>query len=222
MYRLSRITHPWIWLITLLYIMPSASFATTSPSTIMSRAMIAMMDTMGDLAHRFKGETDWDFDFNTSPSSSWYGRGGSPWGSPGWHYPHYPPSLLGDNPYTYSMPGFDGGPGYGSAPLSPYAASPATHKSVVDGIWVGRGGEIVLVMYGHFRIYASSKRYRDGRYRIVGNKLFMLDPETNLVQAYDYHLEEGKMVMRSESGTLLYFKQLPIPIPPYTLIHGVR
>lgn len=188
----------------------------------MSRAMIAMMDTMGDLAHRFKGDTDWDFDFSTSPSSSWYGLGGSPWGSPGWHYPHYAPPRMGDTPYTYAMPGFDGGPGHGPSPRPPHSARPTTRKSVLDGIWIGRGGEIVLVMYGHFRIYASSELYRDGRYRIVGSKLYMLDPETELVQEYDYHLEDGKMLMRSESGTLLYFKQLPIPVPPYTLIQGVK
>ncbi|MEW8297403.1 MAG: hypothetical protein AB2712_01025 [Candidatus Thiodiazotropha sp.] len=207
----------------MLCIVPPESPAATSPSTIMSKAMIAMMDTMGELAHRFKSDTDWDFDFSAAPSSRWYGRDGSSWGGPGWAYPDYPPPPPGVNPYAYSMPGFGSGPGYGAAPLSPPPASPTRHKSVVDGIWLGRGGEVVLVMYGHFRIYdASSERYRDGRYRIQGNKLYMLDPETELIQAYDYYLEEGKMVMHSESGTLLYFKQLPIPIPPYTLIHGIR
>jgi hypothetical protein len=104
--------------------------------------------------------------------------------------------------------------------LSQHPPPPAKSKSVLDGIWVGRGGEIVLVMYGHFRIYANADVYRDGRYRIVGNKLYMLDPETDRVQRYDYALDNGQMIMRSDSGEFLYFKQLPIPIPPYNLIHG--
>jgi hypothetical protein len=187
----------------------------------MSKAMIAMMDTMGELAHRFKGDTDWDFNIGSSPYGGWNERNGSPWGGSGWRYPGYGSPLQGP-PYTYSMPGFDSRPDYGFGIPTPPATNQTGHKSILDGIWIGRGGEIVLVMYGHFRIYANSQVYRDGRYRIVGNKLYMLDPQTELVQAYDYKLEEGKMIMRSASGTLLYFKQLPIPIPPYTLIHGVR
>jgi hypothetical protein len=176
--------------------------------------MIAMMDTMGDLAHRFKGDADWDFDIKTSPTGSWYGGMMTPWGSPRWGYPGYMAPQPGFYPYTYSTPG------YGDLPmhdLTPRPHSRTLTKSVLDGIWVGRAGEIVLVMYGHFRIYANAEVYRDGRYRIAGNKLYMLDPETELVQQYDYILDDGRMIMRSESGDFLYFKQLPIPIPPYTL-----
>jgi hypothetical protein len=191
------------------------SQAARSPANIMSKAMIAMMDTMGELAHRFKGETDWGFDISSSPSGNWYGWNGSPGGNPGWGYPGYMPPQQGLYPYSYSSPGFYDLPMY-----RPH--SPATDRSILDGIWLGRGGEIVLVMYGHFRIYANAEVYRDGRYRIAGNKLYMLDPETELVQAYDYALDEGRMIMRSESGDFLYFKQLPIPIPPYTLIQDFK
>jgi hypothetical protein len=193
--------------------------AARSPANIMSKAMIAMMDTMGELAHRFKGETDWDFDISSSPSGNWYGWNGSPWGNPGWGYPGYMSPQQNLYPYTYSTPGFGGLPMQGSAPRP---RAPTTSRSILDGIWIGRGGEIVLVMYGHFRIYANAEVYRDGRYRIAGNKLYMLDPISELVQAYDYALDEGRMIMRSESGDFLYFKQLPIPIPPYTLIQGFK
>jgi hypothetical protein len=220
MHRFRRITvHPWIWLIPLLFFALPVSQAARSPATIMSKAMIAMMDTMGELAHRFKNDTEWDFDISSSPSGNRYGWNGSPWGNPGRGYPGYMPLQQGFYPYNYSTPGFDGLPMPGPA-LQPQP--PTTNKSVLDGIWIGRGGEIVLVMYGHFRIYANAEVYRDGRYRIVGNKLYMLDPETERVQAYNYTLDNGRMIMRSESGDFLYFKQLPIPIPPYTLIHGIR
>jgi hypothetical protein len=185
----------------------------------MSKAMIAMMDTMGELAHRFKSDADWDSDISASPSANRYGWNESPWGNPGWGYPGYMPPQQGFYPYNYSTPGFDGLPMQGPAPR---AQPTTTNRSILDGIWIGRGGEIVLVMYGHFRIYANAEVYRDGRYRIVANKLYMLDPETELVQAYDFSLNNGRMIMRSESGDLLYFKQLPIPIPPYTLIQGIR
>ncbi|MBW9263930.1 MAG: hypothetical protein K1563_05730 [Candidatus Thiodiazotropha sp. (ex. Lucinisca nassula)] len=221
MHRFRRTTiHSWIWLIPLLIMNLPDSQAGTSPANIMSKAMIAMMDTMGELAHRFKGDTDWDFDISSSPSGSWHNWGGSPWGKPGrGYYPGYSAPIPGVGPYAYSAPGFDGLPMRG---LAPRPKPPTTRKSVLDGIWIGRGGEIVLVMYGHFRIYANAEVYRDGRYRIVGNKLLMLDPETELVQEYDYALDNGRMIMRSDSGDFLYFKQLPIPIPPYTLIEGIK
>jgi hypothetical protein len=177
--------------------------------------MIAMMDTMGDLAHRFKGSSDWDLDIGSSPFGSGYGWSGSPWGNPGWGHPGYMAPQTGLSPYSYSAPGYGALPFQGQS----QGPQPATlNRSVLDGIWIGRGGEIVLVMYGHFRIYADAEVYRDGRYRIAGNKLYMLDPETELIQRYDYALDNGRMIMRSESGDFLYFKQLPIPIPPYSLI----
>ncbi|MEW8028077.1 MAG: hypothetical protein AB2792_02165 [Candidatus Thiodiazotropha sp.] len=220
MHRFRRITvHPWIWLIPLLFVTLPDSQAATSPANIMSKAMIAMMDTMGELAHKFKGSTDWDFDISSSPSSNWRGWSGSPRGNPAWRYPGYRAPIPGLSPYSYSAPGFDGQPMRG---LAPRPTPPTTRKSILDGIWIGRGGEIVLVMYGHFRIYANAEVYRDGRYRIVGNRLFMLDPQTESVQEYDYAFDNGRMIMRSESGDILYFKQLPIPIPPYTLIQGIK
>jgi hypothetical protein len=220
MHRFRRITvHSWIWLIPLIFIALPVSQAARSPANIMSKAMIAMMDTMGDLAHRFKSNTEWDFDISSYPSGDRYGWNGSPWGNPGWGYPGYIPPQWELYPYSYSTPGFDGLPMQGI----PSRQQPSTtNKSILDGIWLGRRGEIVLVMYGHFRIYANAEVYRDGRYRIVGNKLYMLDPETDLIQAYDYALDNGRMIMRGESGDYLYFKQLPIPIPPYTLIQGIR
>jgi hypothetical protein len=210
MHPLRRITlYPLFGLSALLSVVLPSSQAATSPANIMSRAMIAMMDTLGDLAHRYKG--------SSSPFGTDSGWSGSPWGNPGWGYPGYMAPQTGLSPYNYSAPGF------GALPLQGHPTHPHTpnlNRSALDGIWIGRGGEIVLVMYGHFRIYANEQVYRDGRYRIAGNKLYMLDPQTQRVQQYDYALDNGRMIMRSKSGAFLYFKQLPIPIPPYSLIQG--
>ncbi|MCU7815751.1 MAG: hypothetical protein KZQ81_11210 [Candidatus Thiodiazotropha sp. (ex Rostrolucina anterorostrata)] len=219
MHRLRLIPwYPMIWLIPLLFFTLSSSFAATSPSRIMSKAMIAMMDTMGDLAQQFKGDGNWGFGSNASPSNSWNGFNSTPWGVPGSPYPMSPiPGMGLPGQYPYLPPGAGGFPMQGSNPFSSAPIHPAVPKSIVDGIWIGQAGEIVLVMYGHFRIYASAEVYRDGRYRIQGNKLIMFDPETETTLEYDYALDSGRMIMRSESGTLLLFKQLPIPIPPYLL-----
>jgi hypothetical protein len=185
-----------------------------TPSSIMSRAMIAMMDTMGNLAQEYKGRGNWSFGNRYSPNNNWSGFGGYPaygYSSPGYYNPgpHYAPPLQTPVP--------------GAVPISPLM-SPLQgydpYQSPVDGIWVGQSGEIVLVMYGHFRIYASAETYRDGRFEISADRLAMLDPESGYIMEFDYLLDDGRMILRNDSGGIMLFKQLPIPIPPYNLFAG--
>jgi hypothetical protein len=201
----------------LLLSIPCALTAAT-PSTIMSQAMLAMMDTMGDLAHRFKGNGNWSLGSGYTPYGSLNGLSGYPrnlyalpgGGLPGAGWPY-------GAPLQSPVPGLGGFPAQGGLPLNtlPYQSVPSV--SPVDGIWVGRGGEIVLVMYGHFRIYATAEIYRDGRFEIVGDRLIMYDPKSDRRMLFEYYLEDGQMMLRNEAGTILQFKQLPIPIPPYNL-----
>ncbi len=199
-------------LISLLLSIPSLLLA-ASPSHIMSQAMLAMMDTMGDLAHRFKGNGNWSLGNSYSPYSSLNGLSGYPL-----NYYTMPGSGLPNGlPLQSPSPGFGGLPGQSGFPLASPFNQPQPNLSPVDGIWVGRGGEIVLVMYGHFRIYASAEVYQDGRFEISDDRLVMYDPESERHMVFNYYLEDGRMILRSESGTTLLFKQLPIPIPPYNL-----
>jgi hypothetical protein len=171
-----------------------------TPSTIMSQAMLAMMDAMGDLAQRFRSRSNWSIGGRYKPYGSLYGLSG---------YPQTLYTLPGGRPLQSPMPG----PGGIGAPL--YPATPTL--SPVDGIWLGGGGELVLVMYGHFRIYANADVYRDGRFVISDDRLVMYDPASERRMVFDYRLEDGRMLLRSEWGDILVFNQLPIPIPPYTL-----
>lgn len=182
-----------IWLVLLLPAGLPQSHAANSASQIMSSAMLAMMDTMGDLAHRYKRGDSWYNDnYRAYPYTSPY------WAPP--TYPEYYPPAHPTGPY----------------PAPPhYATQPG---SEVDGIWIGQGGEIVLVMYGYFRVYADTETYRDGRYRIDGDLLHMHDLAHGTTQTYQYALDSGRMIMRNRQGVLLLFKQLPIPIPPQTLL----
>jgi hypothetical protein len=196
-------------LIGLLMSVSSALPAATA-SSIMSEAMIAMMDAMGDLAHRFKGTG------NGAIGSSY----GSLYGLSGYPYSLY--SLPGSGlpygmPLHSPVPNPAGLPALGAPPFTSPLNQARPRVSSVDGIWLGRAGEIVLVMYGHFRIYASVEVYRDGRFEIIGDRLIMYDPRSKRRKLFDYYLEEGLMVLRSQSGTIMEFKQLPIPIPPYSL-----
>ncbi|MET0067963.1 MAG: hypothetical protein ABW076_16585 [Candidatus Thiodiazotropha sp.] len=206
----------------------------TSPSEIMSRAMLSMMDAMGNLAFQFKKDDGWDFSRGTQPFNS----GISPFMYQPWNMPgtsSYMPGGLSGYPGGFmpgTVPGMTPGlspgtmsglpgsylPGQSMLPSSPASQYRYETASELDGIWVGRSGEIVLVMYGYFRIYASAETYRDGRYRIEEDRILMHDPESGVTQTYQFRLDEGRMIMRGESGNILLFKKLPIPIPAYMLL----
>jgi hypothetical protein len=156
----------------------------------MSQAMLVMMDALGELAHRYRSRGNWSFGGRYAPYSSLYGLSGYPRSRSSWQIPP---------------------PGSGTAYYPP-----APGRSPLDGVWLGGGGEIVLVMYGHFRVYANAENYRDGRFTIVGDRLLMYDPRSDHRLIFDYYLEPGHMYLRSETGAVLAFKQLPIPIPPFS------
>ncbi len=176
--------------------------------------MLTMMDAMGDLAQRYKHNGNWSLGSGFSPYSSLYGLSGNPlnlYSTPG-------SPWMGGMPMQSPVPGLGGLPAQPGFPQSPGMPQFTPSLSPVDGIWLGRGGEIVLVMYGHFRIYASAEVYQDGRFEILGDRLVMYDPQSERRMVFDYYLEDGRMMLRNAAGDLLLFKQLPIPIPPYSLI----
>lgn len=211
-----NLRHTWLTTVMLSVLLSGVCGArAATPSSIMSDAMIAMMDVMGNLAQQYKSKGNWSLGSNISPYYGWSGSNASPWnpyGVPGTAWP-------GGLPLQSPVPGYGGPPLAG--PHTPPFINRTPAKSVVDGIWLGQSGELVLVMYGHFRIYASAEVYRDGLFEISGDKLAMYDPEADRRMLFDYALENGRMMLRGEDGSLMLFKQLPIPIPPYTLFsHG--
>lgn len=202
-------------LLCLLLVLPASAPAET-PSSIMSKVMLAMMDAMGNLALQFKNRGGGSF-----------GSGYFPYGLPNrYNIPRalrygpgrYPGSnWTGGVPLQSPLSGHGARPRRGMAPLSSPAYAPLSGRSPVDGIWLGQGGELVLVMYGHFRIYASAELYRDGLFEILGDKLVMYDPQGNQPIAFDYRFEEARMALRSPTGAVMLFKRLPIPISPQNL-----
>jgi hypothetical protein len=194
-----RLKQTQLWPVFVLIVAASSSLAANSPAQIMSRAMLSMMDTMGNLAQQYKKSDNWSFANNSRALNSWQNYNHAfPWWLSGYSSDYYP-GTLPDIPYP---------------PAPQYRAD---QRSEVDGIWIGQSGEIVLVMYGYFRIYASAENYRDGQYRIIGDVLLMHDPESGATLGYQFALDRGKMIMRDRFGNLLFFKQLPIPIPPYAI-----
>ena len=210
--------HSVFFLLPLLLVWQGYALATGSvASSIMSQAMLSMMDAMGKMAQDYSRNRDLSPSYYGQPSSGWQGMI-SPWNMyslPGTGIPGQQQiqGLVGQAP-AVAQQSFQGM----TNSLQPIPnLSP---QSSLDGIWQGQSGELVLVMYGHFRIYANADNYRDGRYEVLDDHIIMHDPQTGAKRAYEFALSEGRLVLRDREGDLLLFRQLPIPIPPYSLISG--
>jgi hypothetical protein len=219
--------------------------ANSAASSLMSQAMLSMMDAMGNLAQQYNRNRGWSSGAYSQPFSNWQGMQYAPWslyGMPGGAMPGQQQlqGLMNQAPAAASsaqqtlqgmaqqVPDMTDGkqtpqiqPGGTPSGVTPFGQQTfPSAASNLDGIWRGRGGEIVLVMYGHFRIYADSDHYRDGLFQIDGNWLTLYDPQSGSQRSYEYALNEGRMVLRDENGQLLLYRQLPIPVPPYTTFTG--
>ena len=217
----------------------SPQAASSAASTLMSQAMLSMMDAMGNFAQQYNRNRDWSYGGYSQPFSNWQGMNYAPWsmyampgGIPGQQQFQ---GLVNQAPTVASnaqqalqgmvqqVPNTATGttqPQPPSGVSTPAATPNLPAQSSLDGIWQGRGGEIVLVMYGHFRIYADSDNYRDGLYQIDDKWLTLYDPQTGSRKSFEYALSEGRMVLRDENDQLLLYRQLPIPIPPYSIFSG--
>ncbi len=180
-----------------------AQAAGSAASTLMSQAMLSMMDAMGNLAQDYNRNRGQSFGGYTQPFSNWQGMNYAPWSMyaiPGSGIPgqqqiqgfmnqapaaassaqqsmqdmlQQSPNKSTGNPQAQGLS--NGSPSTTPGPVQQIYTQ---GQSTLDGIWQGRGGEIVLVMYGHFRIYADGENYRDGLYQIRDNWLVLYDPQT--------------------------------------------
>jgi hypothetical protein len=208
--------------------------AGSAASTLMSQAMLSMMDAMGNLAQQYNRNRDWTYGGYGQPFPSGQGMNYTPWSmyAPSGNIPGQLPfqGFMNQAPAAASSAqrALEGMaqqvPTTGQAPQSGPMTTPQSvypsGQSSLDGIWQGRDGEIVLVMYGHFRIYADSENYRDGLYQMNENWLTLYDPQTGSRKDYEYALSDGRMVLRDDNGQLLLYRQLPIPVPPYSIFSG--
>ncbi|RLJ15820.1 hypothetical protein DJ030_18325 [bacterium endosymbiont of Escarpia laminata] len=86
-------------------------------------------------------------------------------------------------------------------------------QSPLDGVWKGQSGMVLILAYGHFRIYADRDRYFDGQYRLGQNRLLIHDPKSNKTQAYEFAHNQGRMVLKGTQNQLLLFRKMPIQLP---------
>ncbi len=105
---------------------------------------------------------------------------------------------------------------------APTAASQLINmpQSPLDGVWKGQGGKVLILAYGHFRIYANRDHYFDGQYRLGQKQLLIHDPKSNKTQSYEFAHNQGRLVLKGTNDQLLLFRKMPIQLPSPSAIQS--
>ena len=108
-------------------------------------------------------------------------------------------------PLPTPTPGIESGGSPGTPNWFGQAASP----NPLEGSWRGRGGEILVIRNGWFRIYKSRQRYREGQVRLNDARTFSLyDRQGGNRRDYEFAEQRGRLVLRDPNGSLLLYRRI--------------
>lgn len=98
----------------------------------------------------------------------------------------------------------------GAPPRSPYSRT-----QIMDGIWQGRHGEVLMIKDSFFRVFTVSYNvYEDGALATQGPYLRILNPRTGETRDYEYAQRGERMILRDDEGNLLLYRRLELNSPP--------
>ncbi len=80
--------------------------------------------------------------------------------------------------------------------------------SDLNGVWLGRSGEMLVIRGNHYRIQADRDRAVQGQLRVQGNHLWLQNAQTNTVNEYEFANHEGRLVLRDSYGQLLLYRRV--------------
>jgi hypothetical protein len=180
----------------LLLAAPGSGWGEGGTREVMANAMAKMMEAMGLL------------DSAPADPSSHRGRlGGSDWSS-GSGFPwrndaqgRSPASPMEEMMRRFGKrmypPGMDGGDW-----------PPGWKPSLLEGVWEGRDGELLVVQGDRFRIYSALMQRVDGLVHIQGNRLALYNPLDQHAQAFEFAESQGRLVMRDVEGQVYLYRRL--------------
>jgi hypothetical protein len=187
----------------------------------MAESMVQMMDAFSDAYGKRRQGPASSAPMSPSP---WGGNplSSSPWGSSPWGFSPMSPLSAGAMPWGGApfggMPspsGWAQWPGgqapWGSLPQglpNLFPNLPPPPPGPLDGIWLGQSGEVLVVRQGRFRIHQDPDSYREGQFRLQGDRLAMLDPESGHVVEYDMIHEQDHLALRDPRGGILLYRLL--------------
>lgn len=92
--------------------------------------------------------------------------------------------------------------------------SPASKTKLLDGVWIGRYGEIFMIRDGYCRLITGSfNLYEDGYLETSAAVMRIENKRTGDVREYLYAYKGKRMVMKDKHGNTLLYRRLRGPWP---------
>jgi hypothetical protein len=109
-------------------------------------------------------------------------------------------SLRGENSDLYilyrNMPGAE-------------PRSAASRTPLLDGIWLGRNGNSLMIRDGYLRLFASSyAHYQDAELTLKPPRMILRSLDGDWEREFDYAYHSGRLILRSSGGNLLLYRRL--------------
>jgi len=84
----------------------------------------------------------------------------------------------------------------------PWGASP------LEGVWEAADGGLLIVQGSFYRLYSPGSGYVDGSIEVAGQRVRMWNPTAGFDLGFEYAQDQGRMVLRDQSGQLYLYRRL--------------
>jgi len=92
--------------------------------------------------------------------------------------------------------------------------SPGSKTKLLDGVWIGRYGEIFMIRDGYCRLITGSfNLYEDGYLETSAAVMRIENKRTGDIREYLYAYKGKRMVMKDQYGNTLLYRRLRGPWP---------
>lgn len=87
--------------------------------------------------------------------------------------------------------------------------SAASRTPLLDGIWLGRNGNALLIRDGNLRLFASNyAHYQDAELIVRPPRMTLRSLEGDWEHEFDYAYQNGRLILRGSDGNLLLYRRL--------------
>ncbi len=83
--------------------------------------------------------------------------------------------------------------------------------AALEGLWEAAGGGLLIVRAGRYRLYAPNGVFADGSLAASGDRVRMWNRTAGFAAELEYALDQGRLVLRDQSGQLYLYRQLVLP-----------
>jgi hypothetical protein len=168
------------------------------PRELMADVMVRMMETMGMFGGALGAGKDGTPPWPTLPGMTPFGVMGMPGVSPMGMPVQDPSKAIGMG--TEMMKQFSQG-------ATGLAGATAAGDGVIDGVWQGSGGDVLIAQDGRYRIYAPQDQYVDGWFQLQPNRIALYNAQDGHTQIFEYATHEGRLALRGSDGQVFLYRR---------------